>query len=380
MKTLVVCLDGTKQTKEQPNPTNIALFYDAISHQSSAVGNGSHEGSAPGGTHTKYLPGVGTQGSIVLRVLGNGFGDGIAELIVRGYTFLSRNYTPGDRIFILGFSRGATAARALAGFVCVQGLLDPSRYDAKEKDDAYLRAVSAWYLYRKGRPDLADPARVRFIGGLLGRALPTLKTTDFVTVPEIQAIGVFDTVSSLGVPRLDASGRPVFDFSIADTQLNPKVRAGLHALAADETRDIFYPTYWAKRAGIQQVVFPGMHSDVGGGFVNRGLSDHALHWMAGELASAGLDAATRLALSPNPLAPAQDDAVDLPYSLLPRSTRIVPESITLSASLTARMGQKVETIPIFGMSPYAPRATYADGRPLRKPTSQALKAAAQSFA
>src|SRR6201999_3156496 len=76
----------------------------------------------------KYLPGVGTEGDIALKVLGNLFGDGIAEPIVRGYTFLSRNYQAGDAIIITGFSRGATAARALAGFVAGRGLLNRAAY------------------------------------------------------------------------------------------------------------------------------------------------------------------------------------------------------------------------------------------------------------
>ena len=106
----------------------------------------------------KYLPGVGTQGNPILKLLGAAFGDGIAELVVRGYTFLSRNYTPGDDIFITGFSRGATAARALAGFVVGQGLLEPDRYNPAFKNDAYVRAVAAWYHYRRNT-SFADQAR-----------------------------------------------------------------------------------------------------------------------------------------------------------------------------------------------------------------------------
>ncbi|MFX8907059.1 DUF2235 domain-containing protein, partial [Acinetobacter baumannii] len=83
--------------------------------------------------------------------------------IVRGYTFLSRMYEAGDEIFITGFSRGATAARALAGFVVGRGLLDRSRYDASIKNAAYLRAIAAWYLYRKDAPSLADQARLLVI-------------------------------------------------------------------------------------------------------------------------------------------------------------------------------------------------------------------------
>ena len=59
-------------------------------------------------------------------------------------------------------------------------------------------------------------------------------------------MAVFDTVSSLGVPHLGPQGVR-FDFEIIDTALSPKVRLGFRALAADETRDVFSPTFWDAR-------------------------------------------------------------------------------------------------------------------------------------
>ena len=35
----VVCLDGTNQVKDQPNPTNIARIFDALGGQPSDGGN-----------------------------------------------------------------------------------------------------------------------------------------------------------------------------------------------------------------------------------------------------------------------------------------------------------------------------------------------------
>jgi uncharacterized protein (DUF2235 family) len=141
----VVCLDGTNQVKIQAYPTNIARIFDSLGGVAADAGNGSFETTVAGPPVVtgKYLPGVGTQGDPVLKILGNAFGDGIAEPIVRGYTFLSRNYDAGDEIIVTGFSRGATAARALAGLVAAQGLLNNTRYDSNDKTTAYLRAVAA---------------------------------------------------------------------------------------------------------------------------------------------------------------------------------------------------------------------------------------------
>src|SRR5262245_43399412 len=92
----------------------------------------------------KYLHGVGDARNVVMQVLGGVFGVGVLARIVRGYTFISRYYQPGDAIFLLGFSRGAYTARALAGMIARVGLLDPQRYDVNDKEEAYRRGVAAW--------------------------------------------------------------------------------------------------------------------------------------------------------------------------------------------------------------------------------------------
>jgi uncharacterized protein (DUF2235 family) len=369
MVTHVVCLDGTNQIKTQTNPTNIARIFDTLGGAVVDGGNGSFE-TVVGNPQTltgKYLPGVGTQGDPVLKLLGNAFGDGIAEPIVRGYTFISRSYTAGDEIIITGFSRGATAARALAGLVSSQGLLDSTRYNPGDKTSAYLRALSAWYAYRVPGGNDFTQARLALIGGTLGLPVPKLDPADYTRPPVIRAVGVFDTVSSLGLPQISPNGAPMFDFSIIDTNLSPDIQYGFHALAADETRDLFSPTFWTTREGVVQQIFPGCHSDVGGGFPHRGLSDGALQWMLTQLQTAGLlYDVTRLnpPLAPDPLAPAQDDGAMFPFNLTPRSARGFPQSALTSATLEARWGRSVEMLPSMSPQDYKAAGTYADGQPL----------------
>ena len=71
----------------------------------------------------KYINGVGNGNNKIQELIGGGFGAGLVKRIVRGYTFISRNYQEGDSIYIIGFSRGAYTARALAGLITSQGLL-----------------------------------------------------------------------------------------------------------------------------------------------------------------------------------------------------------------------------------------------------------------
>jgi hypothetical protein len=70
------------------------------------------------------------------------------------------------------------------------------------------------------------------------------------------------------------------------------VKRGCHALAIDEHRHDFTPTFWTgdipPGATIQQVWFAGAHSDVGGGYNTRTLADIPLIWMARQAEAAGL--------------------------------------------------------------------------------------------
>lgn len=369
MKTLVVCLDGTNQTKSQQFPTNIARIFDSLGGLAVDADFGSFETmvAGPPSVFGKYLPGVGTQGDEALKVLGNLFGDGIAEPITRGYTFLSRHYDPGDAIVITGFSRGATAARALAGFVAGQGLLNRSSYNPGDKNEAYRYAIAAWYRYRHDQPAMIDAQRVSMINSKMANKVPSLSAADFTPPPPIKAVAVFDTVSSLGLPHLDSNGDAAFDYAICNTALSEKVEWGFHALAADEMRDLFSPTFWAERDKVIQQIFPGCHSDVGGGYPHQGLSDAALSWMWEQLGQVGLACnrdAVKPAFAPDPTDLAQDDGATFPFNLTPRRARQFPESALPSQALRDRKGKPAQMLPTSHPTPYIPKGVYTDGRSL----------------
>ncbi len=69
--------------------------------------------------------------------------------------------------------------------------------------------------------------------------------------------------------------------------LATKSRSALHAMAIDEMRRPFMPTFWMQRDGdqhpdeqiVEQMWFPGVHSNVGGGYEDTRISDMALAWM-----------------------------------------------------------------------------------------------------
>jgi uncharacterized protein (DUF2235 family) len=126
--------------------------------------------------------------------------------------------------------------------------------------------------------------------GALGEGVDEFKH-DHCYPAGVDFLGVFDTVGALGVPGFHRLA-PRFH----DVQLSSQVRRARHALAIDETRLKFAPTFWeapdddaaTEDERVKQVWFEGAHSDVGGGYRETGLSDTSLLWMAREAHAAGL--------------------------------------------------------------------------------------------
>lgn len=126
-------------------------------------------------------------------------------------------------------------------------------------------------------------------GGLIRPSIP------------VKAIGVWDTVGSLGVPELTLlpwlfGGIKLFrsdrhEYSFIDTKIPSNVEYAYHALALDEERKPFSPTIWeSPKPGeatnlklLKQCWFPGVHTSVGGGYQDTSISDITLAWMVTQL-------------------------------------------------------------------------------------------------
>lgn len=97
--------------------------------------------------------------------------------------------------------------------------------------------------------------------------------------PVVRFLGLWDTVPSFGVPNVDVNIG--WDLDLPDT-----VQKCCHALALDERRQTFHLHRLSATVGdadqegrLFEVWFRGVHSDVGGGNLNPGLSSIALVWM-----------------------------------------------------------------------------------------------------
>jgi uncharacterized protein (DUF2235 family) len=240
---------------------------------------------------SKYLHGVGDSNNWLDKIMGGVFGAGIVERIVRGYTFISRNYTPGDKIYLVGFSRGAYTVRALAGMIGKCGLLDATQYDLESnREDAYRMGTSVWRSYRE-HSNVNSSLLAKIIDDAPHFLHVDVDPNKMLYFVPIEAVAVWETVGSLGIPKYWNDAR-VDVYRFTDTSLGTHVKYGRQALAIDEVRQDFTPTYWDQRQNIVQVLFPGIHADVGGGYSSinngNGLSNGAYLWMRNELVNLGV--------------------------------------------------------------------------------------------
>lgn len=288
MKRIIVCCDGTWNADDtQTNDTNVALMARSI-----------HGSQQTGGILqiVLYLRGVGTTGLKLETWIEGATGVGIDDNIRSAYQFISQNYLPGDEIYLFGFSRGAFTARSLSGLISACGILFRSSLGA---------LPDAWIYYRSPKPH--SPA-----------AFAAKYSAQSHLDPPITFLGVWDTVGSLGIPGglLAAGNKEKFAFH--DTSPSPLVKRAVQALAIDEHRHDFVPTFWTGTAppgaAIQQVWFAGAHSDVGGGYKTRSLADIPLVWMARQAEVAGLALDWKCLPDPSTLdgtAPAHDSSSGL---------------------------------------------------------------------
>jgi len=310
----------------------------------------------------KYMHGVGDSSNFLIKILGGTLGMGVIERIVRGYTFISRHYVPGDAIHLIGFSRGAYTARALAGMIAKVGLLNPATYDSSDKAEAYRLGMAAWAKSKsislEGAGKLTDLAThmVNFVESFIAKQLP-----DNGLIPDvpIKSVAVWDTVGSMGIPEYVADKR--YDvLRFIDTKLSSKVQYGFHAMAIDEMRRDFPVTKWDDRDGVEQVWFIGAHADVGGGYpiAESRLSDMALSWMMDKLAApnVGVEFASPLVYKPDTSlgqAAIHTPWNETPFSSFPTQPREVVDNDVLHISVSERWASGAPTYRPVAMKRFA---------------------------
>lgn len=278
IKKLIVFCDGTWNEPDK-NPTNVAKLFEATDYYD-------HQDN-PQIAH--YIQGVGTHWYD--KIMGGAFGFGISDNIRDGYKFLCSNYEPGDEIYLFGFSRGAYTARSLGGLIYNMGILKRCHFDkVDEAYNGYKNKSIDWHP----NPDKGSKAK-------------SFREEYTYGNEKIHFIGVWDTVGALGSPYgliLGYLSDKLFGCRFHDVKLNSSIQSASHAISKDEHRWPFRPTRWVLQnthnpANFVEQWFNGVHSDVGGGYQETGLSDQTLQWMVNQISQ-------KLAISLTPATPPSD--------------------------------------------------------------------------
>lgn len=284
MKRIVILIDGTWCDEDSPLPTNIAK----LDPNNPRISPPLIRPVAADGTRQSvfYHAGVGADPDLLKRILGGAIGLGLKAIVQGAYETIVANYASGDELYLIGFSRGAYAVRALAGLIGASGIqrrTDPATFEA------------AWANYRVAPAVRAAPGSAGRSDRAAMEAWRSAATQGaFHEDRTIRCVAVFDTVGSYGVPAgfgLAAIARywALLTLGFHDTEIGDNVEVGLHAVAVDEHRRPFVPTFWTApkdkppKAHVEQTWFPGAHSNIGGGYAETGLSDAALIWMVARI-------------------------------------------------------------------------------------------------
>lgn len=236
-KRIIICCDGTWQSSVTADQ-NIASNVTRLARYLTKVGKDNK------GQYWQQLiyydAGIGTGVSGLEAKLQGGTGSGFVANVIEAYNFIVLNHNPGDQIFCLGFSRGAYTARAVAGLVTDIGIVKPrdmqdfpdlfSLYLA-HSDSHEFRKSNAWREWCNGKRSFASK------NDASDKVLPTewLKRPHGAPLDStrwVEAVGVFDTVGSLGIPKVEgwfASGAlylagkavPVEKFGFHNVKLSP---------------------------------------------------------------------------------------------------------------------------------------------------------------
>jgi uncharacterized protein (DUF2235 family) len=284
MKRIVICFDGTwSRPADEDLPTDQQVETNARRFFESVIVTGSD-----GVNQVKwYDQGVGA--NWYDRFFGGAFGAGLERNIIDGYKFLSHTHQDGDEVYLLGFSRGAYTARSLAGMIRNCGLIKSDFLD--------LKVGIAYGIYRTA-DDGPDSLTARLFRSAFAKEI------------EIKFVGVWDTVGALGIPLNILNQFNMRFYEFHDTRLSKIVKNAYQAIAVDEHRKDYLATLWDPTESPQQTIeqrwFIGAHSDVGGGYLNRRLSDLTLRWMQDRASAVGLKLIPVEVMADNYLAPYTD--------------------------------------------------------------------------
>lgn len=265
-KRLVVLCDGTWCGRETGTDSNIEKLADMIG----AIDLTTRAGDSPTKVHSirhthdgvtaGYQEGIGLNKTFLEYLWDGSTASTIAGECTSVYQFIVENYTDEHEIWLFGLSRGAFTVRCVAGMINNCGII---RARPNHSETSIL-CQEVYKIYR-------SPYAIDEPWSPHSRAFKSNAEAVWQVTTPIKFMGLFDTVGSLGIPRLNAGVG--FDWpEFYNQKISSEVEKVYHAVSLHDRLWMFEPCLALRdpktadknpALEIHQKWFPGCHYDLG---------------------------------------------------------------------------------------------------------------------
>ena len=252
-KKVVVLVDGTWCGPETNTRSNIHCLANMVGIDPTA--DNQTYISPTRDVHARYFPGVGLGGSFMSYLWDGAFATHAKEDCNKVYKYIVQNFASGDEIWMFGISRGAYVVRSVAGMINNCGIIRDRRNEDLI-DQVYGLYRSPYPVNKPASSEMQNFRR---------------SASHLVTTP-IKFMGLFDTVGSRGIPKLNYDTGVGFEWpEFHDNLVSSVVEKVYHAIATHDRLWAFQPCLASrdtKKHGtwtdlrIYQTWFPGTHYDL----------------------------------------------------------------------------------------------------------------------
>lgn len=256
---LVILCDGTWCGREAGTESNIALLAQAFGIQ--RPGDREEFQDQEGKVKARYFKGIGLGRSFLYYLFDGATGSTVRDECVEVYKFIAQNYHSKQQIWMFGLSRGAFTVRCVAGMINNCGIVNTDAHGAGSQDIF----EEVYDIYRSPH-DEDHPKSEKMAEFRAKFAHPAPEQ------PPVKFMGLFDTVGSLGIPRLNPGVTEGGEWpEFHDQVVSSVVEKVYHAMSLHDRLWIFQPCrasrdrkYIARDSStIEECWFPGCHYDLG---------------------------------------------------------------------------------------------------------------------
>ncbi len=269
VKKIIIFCDGTWCGNVTGTTTNIKLLADLISNKKYENNNTFFKNNIIG----HYFEGIGAEGSFSEYIINGAMALDIKKECIKVYKFIVDNFDNNSEIWMFGLSRGSYTIRCVAGMINNCGILDKNKSDEENRNNILFEEVYKIYRSKNEKDKPESIETIKFKN----------RFSHITNKPPIKYMGLLDTVSSLGIPKIN-SGLYLDYEEFYDQNVSGEVQNVYQALSIHDRLSVFEPCFISRlkkdkeftynngknknsidfiNYNTKEVWFPGAHYDIG---------------------------------------------------------------------------------------------------------------------